>query len=72
VFFGLGWNLEYRLQVIERIGPMRQLQAGHNRPVFIYNIVARGTIDELVLERMDGKKSVQDILLNAMAKRRRG
>lgn len=71
VFFGLGWNLEHRLQVIERIGPMRQLQAGYDRPVFIYNIVAKGTIDELVLERMDGKKSVQDILLNAMAKRRR-
>lgn len=71
VFFGLGWNLEHRLQVIERIGPMRQLQAGYDRPVFIYNIVAKGTIDELVLERMDGKKSVQDILLNAMARRKR-
>lgn len=71
VFFNLGWNLEYRLQIIERIGPMRQLQAGHNRPVFIYNIIAQDTVDELVIERMDGKKSVQDVLLNAMAKRRR-
>lgn len=71
VFFGLGWNLEHRLQVIERIGPMRQLQSGYNRPVFIYNIIAQDTIDELVLERMEGKKSVQDILLGAMAKRRK-
>ncbi len=71
VFFGLGWNLEHRLQIIERIGPMRQLQAGHNRPVFIYNIMAQDTVDELVIERMDGKKSVQDVLLNAMAKRRK-
>lgn len=70
VFFNLGWNLEHRLQIIERIGPMRQLQAGHNRPVFIYNIVGQNTIDDMVLERMDGKKSVQDVLLNAMAKRR--
>lgn len=71
VFFNLGWNLEHRLQVLERIGPMRQLQAGHNRPVFIYNIVGQDTIDEMVLERMDSKKSVQDVLLNAMAKRKR-
>lgn len=71
VFFNLGWNLEHRLQVLERIGPMRQLQAGHNRPVFIYNIVGQDTIDEMVLERMDSKKSVQDVLLNAMAKRRK-
>lgn len=71
VFFNLGWNLEERLQVIERIGPVRQMQAGHNRPVFIYNIVGQNTIDEMVLDRMDGKKSVQDVLLNAMAKRRK-
>lgn len=71
VFFGLGWNLEHRLQILERIGPVRQLQAGHNRPVFIYNIVAQDTIDELVLARVDTKKSVQDILLEAMARRRK-
>lgn len=70
VFFGLGWNLEHRLQIIERIGPMRQLQAGHNRPVFIYNILAKDTIDELVLARIESKRSVQDILLAAMARRK--
>lgn len=71
VFFGLGWNLEHRLQMLERLGPMRQLQAGHKRPVFIFNILAQGTIDELILERMEGKKSVQDVLLNAMARRKK-
>ena len=65
-FFGLDWNLENRLQIIERIGPTRQLQAGHNRPMFIYNIIARDTVDELVLKRVETKREVQDLLLEAM------
>ncbi len=68
VFFGLNWSLEEHQQIIERIGPVRQAQAGHNRPVFIYHIVARDTVDELVLERLQSKRSVQDILLEAMKK----
>ncbi len=66
VFFGHDWNLEYRLQIIERIGPTRQMQAGHDRPVFIYNIVAKDTVDEQVIERVETKRSVQDILMDAM------
>lgn len=66
VFFAHNWNLEERLQIIERIGPTRQMQAGHDRPVFIHNIIARGTVDELVIERVETKREVQDILLNAM------
>jgi SNF2 family DNA or RNA helicase len=66
VFFGHDWNLENRLQIIERIGPTRQLQAGHDRPMFIHNIIARGTVDEMVLERVETKREVQDILLSAM------
>lgn len=68
-FFGHNWNLEERLQILERIGPVRQLQAGHDRPVFIHNIVARDTVDELVLERIETKREVQDILLDAMKRR---
>jgi SNF2 family DNA or RNA helicase len=66
VFFGHDWNLENRLQIIERIGPTRQMQAGHDRPMFIHNIIARGTVDEMVLERVETKREVQDILLAAM------
>ncbi len=66
VFFGLNWSLEEHQQIIERIGPVRQMQAGHDRPVFIYHIVARGTVDELVLERLQSKRSIQEILLEAM------
>lgn len=70
VFFGHWWNLEERLQIIERIGPTRQMQAGHDRPVFIHNIIARDTVDELVIERVESKREVQDILLDAMKTRR--
>jgi len=70
VFFGHWWNLEERLQIIERIGPTRQMQAGHDRPVFIHNIIARDTVDELVIERVETKREVQDILLDAMKTRR--
>lgn len=70
VFFSHDWNLENRLQIIERIGPMRQLQAGLDRLVFIYNIVAENSADEMVIARVDTKREVQDILLEAMKRRR--
>jgi len=68
VFFGHWWDMEQRQQIIERIGPVRQLQAGHDRPVWIYDIVARGTVDEVVLKRHETKRQVQDLLLDAMKK----
>ena len=67
-FFSLNWNLEERLQIIERIGPARQAQSGHDRPVFIHNIIAKNTIDELVLARVEGKKDVVTLILEAMRK----
>lgn len=70
VFFGLWWDLETHEQIIERIGPTRQAQAGYNRPVYVHRIVARQTVDELVLTRLKTKASVQQILLEAMKGRR--
>lgn len=69
VFFSDFWNLEARLQIIERIGPMRQLQSGYDRPVYIHQIIARNTLDEEVLVRHTSKSDVQAILLDAMKKR---
>ncbi len=65
-FFGVNWNLEEHQQIIERIGPTRQKQAGYDRPVFVYPILARNTVDEVVMERLSSKRSVQDVLLEAM------
>lgn len=70
VFFSSDFNLEYREQIIERIGPMRQLQSGHNRKVLIYDIVADDTIDETVLFRLENKCSVQEALFDAMKRKK--
>lgn len=66
VRFGHGWGLEERLQMLERIGPVRQAQSGHPRPVQVYDIVADGTLDESVIERHKSKRDVMDLLLQAM------
>jgi len=68
-FFGVNWNLEEHMQIIERIGPMRQKQAGYDRPVLIYPILVRDTVDEMVMQRLSSKRSVQEILLEAMKRR---
>ena len=65
-FFGHWWDLEQRQQMIERVGPTRQMQAGKDRAVTIHNIVARGTVDEIVMARHSSKRAVQDLLLDYM------
>ncbi len=67
--FGHDWNLEEYLQLIGRIGPVRQMQSGHNRPVFVFMIIARDTVDEDVIERRHTKRSVQDTLMERMKRR---
>lgn len=69
VFYSHWWNLEEFQQIIERIGPTRQAQAGHDRPVFIHHIVAKGTMDEVVMARRESKREVQDLLMEAMKKK---
>lgn len=65
-FFSLDWNLENHLQIVERIGPTRQMQSGYDRPVFIHYILARNSVDDMILTRLKTKREVQDILLEAM------
>lgn len=69
VFYSHWWDLEQHDQIIERLGPMRQLQAGHDQWVYIYYIVVRNTMDETVMERRTSKRSVQDLLLDYMRRR---
>lgn len=60
------WNLENFDQINERIGPMRQLQSGHDRNVFHYYILARDTEDENVMRRRETKASVQEIFMESV------
>ena len=67
VDYSSGYNLEFDEQVIERVGPTRQLQSGFDRAVFRYRIIARNTLEQTsVLPRLKYKTSVQDSLKAAM------
>ena len=57
------------MQVRERIGPVRQKQAGFDRAVIHYPLIAKGTIDEEVMARTDGKMSIQEALMLAHSRR---
>ena len=70
VRYGRGWNLGEEMQMLERIGPMRQLQAGLDRCVFVHDIVAADTIEEDAVDALVAKRSVQDALLLAMKRRK--
>ena len=69
-FFGHWWDLEQWQQFIERIGPVRQMQAGKDRLVTLHYIVARDTVDEIVMARRTSKRAVQDLLLDYMKGKR--
>lgn len=66
VFFSTWWSLENHQQIIERIGPVRQKQSGYDRPVYIHYILARGTVDEMMLRIVEGKATVQQAFLDAL------
>jgi SNF2 family DNA or RNA helicase len=69
IFFSLDWNVEERLQTIARIGAVRQFQAGMDRPVIIHQIIARRTVDEDILDRIENRLSVEESLKLGMARR---
>jgi len=66
VRFGHVWKLSETMQMLERIGPMRQLQAGFEREVVEHRIVAEDTLDEAVLNSHRLDCGVQDALLLAL------
>jgi len=70
IHFGHDWSLDNYDQLNGRVGAVRQLQAGFDRPTYVHHILARGTLDEEVMERRKTNRSTQDILLEA-AKRRK-
>lgn len=69
-FFSVDWSCENHEQVIERIGPTRQMQSGYNRPVYVHYLLAKDTIDYVILERLRSKCSVQDALREALKRRK--
>src|SRR5271166_949724 len=69
VRYGHIWNAGETWQMLERIGPMRQMQLGLT-DVWVYDIVAENTLDEEVIESHTLKGGVQEAL--KLATKRRG
>lgn len=69
VYFSLDWNAEFHNQIFERLGPVRQLQAGYTRNVFVYYILARRTVDDDVFDRLKLKISVEEALMRGLSRR---
>jgi SNF2 family DNA or RNA helicase len=65
-FYSQTWDLELREQLIERIGPVRQMQAGLNRVVNVYNLIAERTFDKVVFDRSLSKATVQQAIMEAV------
>lgn len=59
VFYSLGHNYEYYDQMIRRIA-----RRGFTRPVRVYHLIVRNTIDEAVLKCLEGKRNHQDDFMN--------
>jgi SNF2 family DNA or RNA helicase len=64
VFFSQTWNLEYRQQIIERLGAARQFQAGHHRVCRVFDLLALDTVDYACMKRNEGKLSIQEALMD--------
>lgn len=61
VWYGTGWNLELYQQANARLH-----RQGQQYPVHVYQLLCKGTVDERASNALEGKKSVQQSLLDSL------
>lgn len=61
VWYGTGWNLELYQQANARLH-----RQGQQHPVQVYQLLCKGTVDERASNALDGKKGVQQSLLDSL------
>lgn len=61
VWFGTGWNLEHYQQANARLH-----RQGQQHPVTVYKLLCSGTVDERASAALEGKKGVQQGLLDSL------
>lgn len=61
VWFGTGWNLELFQQANARLH-----RQGQTKPVQVYKLVCDGTVDERASKALEGKRGVQQSLLDSL------
>lgn len=64
VWYGPTYSLENYIQMNKRLH-----RSGQTKPVMIHHLLSEGTIDEDVMEALNGKNDMQEALLNALKKR---
>jgi hypothetical protein len=64
------WSAELWQQMVERVGPARQAQAGKKAAVRVWYAVAKGTVDQDVIDSNFGKITVEQALKRARARSR--
>jgi hypothetical protein len=68
-FYTQCWSAELRQQIIERVGPARQVQIGKKKVVRVWDIVANGTLDRDLIAANERKITVEQALKRARARR---
>jgi hypothetical protein len=68
-FYSYTWSAENWQQMIERVGPARQAQAGKKQVVRVWYSKARGTIQSEVIESNMKKITIEQALKRARARR---
>jgi SNF2 family DNA or RNA helicase len=68
-FYSYTWSAELWTQMIERVGPARQVQAGKKCVVRVWYAKARGTIENEVIDSNFRKITVEQALKRARAQR---
>jgi len=61
IWFGLNWSLELYQQANKRLH-----RQGQKERVFIHNLIVQGSMDEDVMNALQGKSTTQDSLLQAL------
>lgn len=64
VWFSMQWSLELYQQTNARL-----YRQGQTKPVYVHHLLARGTLDDEVLRRLEGKATVQDLLMERLKRR---
>jgi SNF2 family DNA or RNA helicase len=64
------WSAELWQQMVERVGPARQAQAGKKAAVRVWYAIAKGTVDRDVIDSNFGKITVEQALKRARARSR--
>ena len=64
IWFGLTWSLELYQQANARL-----YRQGQSRPVTIYHVITKGTVDEQVMKAITNKAVNQDALIKAVKER---